>query len=156
MSVASTIKADHSNLPDILEYYENLLKESVEHIKLDGKNIEAANIEQPSWLSYYDQIKVELECLLYIYDMRVKAARAAARQHIAKNSSYSYGQQELEKIIDGDPKYLTIYQYFIEVRATTERARSVVDSLRQRSYSLNNIVKIRVAEVQNVTLHIKD
>ena len=156
MSVASTIKSDHSNLPDILEYYENQLKDAKENLKLDGKNIEAANVEQPSWLAYYDQIRVELEYLLQIYDMRVKVARAAARQHISKNSSYSYGQQELEKMVDGDPKYLTVNQYFIEVRATTERARSVVEAFAQRSYSLNNITKIRVAEVQNVTLRIKD
>ncbi len=55
-----------------------------DNIKLNGKNIEVANMEQASWIAYYDEIRSEIKSILNYYSVKLKQVRGNVYQEIIK------------------------------------------------------------------------
>ena len=145
-----------SNVPEILEAYENRLNGWQANVKIDGKNIEAANVEQASWMAYYDEIKVELRTLVNFLEMKEKEIRGKLTRVIIDNSSLDHNERTRERMIDTEPEYIKIHQYYLLADETYRMADMIVTQFLQRAYALNNLVKIRVAQIQDITLYIDD
>lgn len=144
------------NLPEILETYETRLNGWESNVKIDGKNIESANIEQASWLAYYDQIKVELRTLVNFLEMKEKEIRGKLTMEIIRNSSLDHNERTRERMIDAEPEYIKMHSNFLLADEVYRTADMVVNQFLQRAYALNNLVKIRVAQIQDITLYIDD
>jgi Recombination, repair and ssDNA binding protein UvsY len=142
------------NLPDVLARIERRLEGWEQNISLDGKNIEVANIEQPSWIAYYDQIAVEAYSISEYCEMLVKKVRAERMHYIKNQSSKDYTDSAIQRAIDGDKQFIYQQQIYLEVREVYDKCKSIVESFKQRSYSLNNIVKLRENELENITIRI--
>lgn len=154
--LAKLDRKQFKNLPEVLEEYEARLKGWQVNVKIDGKNIEAANIEQASWLAYYDEMKVELRTLVDFMDMKVKEVRGILTSVIMKNSSLDTNERTRERMIDAEPDYLRIYQNYLLAKEVYNMADMVTNQFIQRAYALNNLVKIRIAGIQDMTLFIDD
>lgn len=143
-----------TNLDVILANYEDRLDGWKKNIIIDGKNIEGANIEQASWLAYYDEIKVELKTLVDFMDMKVKEIRGNVTIDIIKHSGEAHTHISREKLVDCNPEYLKMYQYYLLAKEVYNLADSITNQFLQRAYVLTNLVKIRVAGIQDITLYI--
>lgn len=143
-----------SNLPKVLASIERRLAGWEDNIKIDGKNIEAANVEQPSWIAYYDQVAVEMSAIVDYCEILVKKVRAERMQYIKKNSAKDYTDTAIQKAIDGDKEYIVQQQIYLEVREVYDKCKSIVEAFKQRSYSLNNIVRLRENELENITIRL--
>lgn len=141
-----------SGLPTAFISLEKRLSGWEKDIMLDGKNLQAAVVEQPSLLAYYDQIAVEAESMMDYMELMVKRVRAERMKFIKENSSKDYTDSAIQKVIDGDKQYIKTYQIFLEVKELYEKSKSVVEAFKQRSYSLNNLVKIRENDLENITI----
>lgn len=147
-------KKDFKNLVSILDRYDEKLKDWKTHLKIDGKNIESANIEQASWLAYYDEIKIELKTLVDFMDMKIKEIRGKVTNMILNKSSEIHNEKTRERLIDCDPDYIKMYQISLEVKEIYSLADSIVNQFIQRGYILTNLVRIRTSDIQDVTLYI--
>lgn len=157
MSVLSELeKKSLRNLADILSRYDKRLQGWKENVKIEGKTLEVANVEQASWLAYYDEIKVELKTLCDFMDMKVKEIRGRVMDLILKNSSEVYNEKTRERLIDFDPDYIKMYQIYLEVKELYSLADSIVNQYIQRGYTLMNAVRIRTADIQDITLYIDE
>ena len=143
-----------SNLPDVLDSINKRLEGWEDNIRIDGKNIESANVEQPSWIAYYDQIAVEAGTIMDYAEMLVKRVRAERMVYIKVNAGKDYTDTAVQRAIDGDKAYIRYQQLYLEVKEMYEKCKAIVDAFRQRSYSLNNIVKIRENELENITIRL--
>ena len=143
-----------SNLPDVLDSINKRLEGWEANIRIDGKNIESANVEQPSWIAYYDQIAVEAGTIMDYAEMLVKRVRAERMVYIKVNAGKDYTDTAVQRAIDGDKAYIRYQQLYLEVKEMYEKCKAIVDAFRQRSYSLNNIVKIRENELENITIRL--
>jgi len=152
----STLKKDLSNLDEILAKIDKAISLYDNDVGIDGKNIEAANIEQPSMMAYYDEIKVACKILLDYVDMRIRYKKGILFDHISKDASYSYGERAIEKMIEGDDEFHSLSEKYLEVKERYLMLESIITAFQQRSYSLTNIVKIREHELENITLHINE
>ena len=56
-----------------------------EDLKLDGKNIQSAIVEQPSLVAYYDQISVDASYVVDYMEMQLKKVRAERIKFIKEN-----------------------------------------------------------------------
>lgn len=144
------------NLPDILLSYEEKIKDWKSHVIIDGKNIEKANIEQSSWLAYYDQIRVELRTLVDFFDMKVKEIRGEVTSYIIQKSEIDHNERTRERMIDASPEYIKIFQYFLQVKEIYNMVDSIVNQFRDRAFVLNNLVKIRIANIQDINLFLDE
>lgn len=121
-------------------------------IALDGKNLRSAVVEQPSLLAYYDQTAVEAGYYVDLMEMRLKRVRAERTKFIRDNFARDYTDSAVQRAVEGDKEYQKVYEIYIEVKEVYDRCKSLVESLRQRSYSLNNLVKIHEKELENITI----
>ena len=152
MSVILHLNKNLSNLPEFLEKYSKELENFEKNLSLRNKNIQTACMEQPAWASFYDQMRVELETLVDYLEMKVKESRTIAFKTIIEHSKINYSERQIERIIDGDSKYMSYQTLYLEARELYLKAKSVVSQFEQRGYALNNIVKIRVAQLEDVIL----
>lgn len=152
MSALSQLKKDLSNLPDILIDYQNKLEGWEDNLVVEGKTLERANSEQPAWISYYDQIRLELEILNDYMEMEVKRSKSRAIKKLYKHSEREYGERMVDKIIEDDPEYCIRQEMYLYSREMYLKAKSIVDNFAHRGYSLNNIVKVRVAQLEGMII----
>lgn len=142
----------YESLPVLISEIENKIKNWKIDIALDGKNIQSAIVEQPSLVAYYDQLAVEANYYLSVAEMRVKRVRAERMRFIQENFTRSYTDTAIQKVIDGDKEYLKVHAVYVEIKRVYDECRSLVESFKQRSYSLNNLVKIYEKELENITI----
>ena len=142
----------HDTIKTKLKDIDNRISNWEADISLDGKNLQSAVVEQPSLLAYYDQIAVESEYLMDLMEMQVKKIRAERTKFIRDNFSKDYTDSAIQKVVEGDEAYIKTYKVFLLTKEMYERCKSLVEAFKQRSYSLNNIVKIREHELENITI----
>ncbi len=140
------------NLEKILAKIDDELKTYFDDLEIKGKNIEVANVEQPSLMAYYDQIAVRCENIMDYCETIVKKVRAERMKYIRDNSSKDYTDTAIQRMIDADKDYLNVHMKYLEAKEKYDIAKSIVKSFEQRSYSLNNIVRIRENELENITI----
>lgn len=133
-------------------YIEKEIADWETDINLNGKNLQSALIEQPSFLARYDQLAAEAGYYVDCVDILVKKIRAERIRYIKQNFAKDYTDSAIQKIVDGDEQYLNTYQIYVEVKYLYDRCKSLVDSFKQRSYALNNIVKVRENELEDITI----
>lgn len=148
------VKLNITNIVDSLEKYENALDGWKANVTLDNKNIEIVNIEQSSWIGYYDEIKVQLKIMLEYVDYLLKEQKAKSMKLLYKTMQKSVSDRTIEKLAEDNPRYKNLFIIYLEVKELYLMADSIVTQLQQRAYSINNIVKIREKELEGVTLHL--
>jgi hypothetical protein len=131
----------------------NKIKNHKDHLSIKGKNIEVANVEQASYLAYYDEIRVDLKSLLAYYEVKVKEAKAAAWKLINDMSKMDHSDREKDILVNNNPSYQKVQRIYLEVKEMYDTLDSICEQFRNRAFTLNNIVKIRVAALEDITLH---
>ena len=147
------LEKDLTAIVESLEKYEKELSDWKANITLDNKNIEIANIEQVSWLAYYDEIKVQLKIMLDYMDYLLKEQKSQAMKLLYNTMQKSVSDRAIEKLAEDNKRYKNLFVLYLEVKELYMVAESIVFQLQQRAYSINNIIKIREKELENVTLH---
>lgn len=150
MTRIADLGEDAKKLADVLAEYEAGLEGIEEIIKIEGKNLEHANRENPAWQLYYDQRRVELVTIVKYLEARVNAARGKLWKQYTESFSRDLSDRAKDKYIDNEPLFLTWNELYLEAKELYDKYQGVVDTLQARAYSLNNITKLRVASLENI------
>ena len=133
----------------MLDEYEGYLSEAKEHLRFKGKTIKQANMENPVWQSYYDQKRIEVKSLVKHFENEVKRVEGKLFRNFKEKHSRELGEREITKYIANEEAYIRMKSYLIEVEELYGQFESMVDAFRGRGYSLNNITKAIVAQVED-------
>lgn len=136
----------------ILEAYSNYLDGFEQHLSLSGKNLESANKEQVAWLSYYDQLRIELHTLLKALEIRQDRVKGKLWKSYTEKSSIVLSDRAKEQYINQEEAYLEVLEKQLIVKELYDKYQSVVNSFGVRSYMLNNITKLRVAALDDAAI----
>ncbi len=140
------------NLPAILADYTDELKGAEQDIIIKGKSLEGANRENPSLYAYYDQRRVELKTLVEFMENQVQRTRGRLFRTFTENFKRELSDRAKDKYIDGEQAYLDVFEIYLEVKEIYDQYASIVEAIKFRGYSLNNITKARVANMENAIL----
>ena len=152
MSLLERLGKDYKNLPAILEEYEKGLQHVEENLTIKGKRLEAANVEQPSWHLYYESRRAELQTLVKFFDGKLSAIRGQLFKKYTEGYNRELSDRQKDKYIDNEEKYLNQLEIYLEIKEVYEKYQAVCDAFQSRGYALNNITKIRVASLEDVTI----
>lgn len=148
-----TITKDLSNLYPVLAIIKGeLVATSKSDVSIKGKTLRHANVEHSSLLGYYDEIRVNLYALHEYLEIKLVEKKAKLIRAIVENSSHEYGERMIDKLIEDDQSYIDLKLKKLEVSEVYELSKSIVRQFEQRSYSLNNISKLVVAQAQDDSL----
>lgn len=152
MSRIPDLGEKYKNLPAVLDEYQKAIGDIESLVRIKGKKLEAANIENPAWQLYYDQKRIELATLVRYFEQEVQRVRGKMFRKYKENHSRELSEREINRYIDNEEAYLNINELFLEVKELYEKYQGIVDAFTARGYALNNITKIRVASLEDVEL----
>lgn len=151
MSIREDLGDNYVNLGEILSPYINGLQGKEDNIKIEGKLLEHANREQPSWLSYYDERRIELLTYVKFFEMEIARVRSILLKGMEQYPR-DMSDRAREKYIDNNESYLNVYEIYLVIKELHNEYESVVQAFIQRGYSLRNITNIRVAALEDVVI----
>ena len=131
MSRIDDLGENYEKLPDLIDEYQTALDQAEGNIQISGKRIDLANIEQASWLAYYDE---------------------RLFRQLTENNARDLSDRAKDKYIDSEPAYLEMYSIYLEIHEMYEQFIAIVDAFKARGFALNNLVKLKVAAVEETVL----
>ena len=143
------------NVADIIKnirIIENNLVDRESDINLNGIALATALIEHPSLLARYDQLCAEAKYYLGFMDIQVKKIKAERVKFIRDSFGKEYTDTAIQKVVDGDPQYVSTMQVYNEVEYVYDRCKSVTETFKRRAYILNNIVKVHEHELEHIII----
>lgn len=144
----AAIRKDLQNMMPMLNAVRGALKVAKDDIKIKGKTLRVANVEQPSLFAEYDEIRVYLQSLSDYIDILLAKRRAVVIKIISEQS-LDYGERLKERLVDEDDEYNNLRLQKLEADEVLELAKSVCKQFEQRGYTLNNITKLVAAQAQD-------
>jgi len=143
------IADDLSEIPDILSAYRKYASDYDRHLSLKGKSIAEANSEQPGWVAYYDERKIEMHKVSKFVESRVDKLKGKLWTGYQKANKHAATQKDLDYQIKSDSNYYEFYKILLEVKEVYELYCSIVNSFEQRGYALKNLTELKIASMGN-------
>ena len=152
MTIITNVGEKFQKLASVLSAYDKELDEVEERLSLKNKTIERSNMENPTWMSFYDQKKVELKVLSDFMDMKVDQTRGRLFMRYKENHMVTLNASEINQYINNEDAYIEMCNFRFEVQEVYEKYKQVIEAFRTRGYALNNITKMRVAAIEDASL----
>jgi uncharacterized protein with NRDE domain len=152
MSLIPELGDKNVNIVGILERYEKDLQDVEKHIVIEGKRLEKANLEQATWLAFYDQRRIELYTLVKHFESEIARVRGKLWVKFKETHSRELGSRDIEQYINKEVAYLSMNELYLEVNEVYKKYESVVEAFKNRGFALRNITSVRVSQLEDVIL----
>lgn len=143
----SLVRESLANVALITEEYEKEILDLKSHLVLKGKTLEKSNVEQASWLAFYDQRRLELKSVLDYLEMHVEKEYGRLWKSYTENYSRDLTPKDKENYIKHDQKYVDAKNLYFEIQDLHAKYQMAVDAFQARGYALNNITRAKTAGV---------
>lgn len=122
------------------------------NLEINDKNLELCCVEHAAWLAYYDEIASELKYTVDYMQMVEDQVRGELYKYVKDTAQKAYSETGIKMVIDANPDYLEVHELLLEAEEQYMKCFKVVKAFEQRSYMLNNIVKIREKELHEIVI----
>jgi hypothetical protein len=155
MSEITDIKneAKLNQIPKKLETYDQIVDNSAQIFDLNNVVIGEAIKGQVTNLVIYDLMLQDCKSIEDTVRSLVEEIESELYRKLNENNGNRVlGQRDIQNYIKSEPRYIAAYDILLEVVRVKRKVESIVDALKQFGWSLNNIVKIRVANIEDAIL----
>ena len=147
----SKISKDISRIPDALVYYENELAEAKREVSIKG-NVEKASANMPGIVEQrFNQLQ-ELEAILNYMNIELRRLRSSYFKKYLENYQRALSSRDVEKYVDGEPDVVDYEKIINEFALMRNKWLGVLKGLDQKQWQLTNIVKLRVAGMEDASV----
>lgn len=147
----SEIARDISKIPSAIQYFENEISEARQEIKLKG-NIERAAAEMPGLVEHrFNQLQ-EVEAILNYLNIELRRLRSSYFKKYLENYQRALSSRDVEKYVDGEPDVVDYEKIINEFALLRNKWLGVLKALDQRQWQITNVVKLRVAGMEDASL----
>lgn len=140
------------NLPQILDHYEEILVDWAENLKIEGKTLELANREQPGWLAYYDECRIQLKSVVKYIEDQVEKVRGEEWVRYTEKYSRELSYKDKDRYVCKETTYLSKREILHEATELYDRFDGIVRAFEARGYALKNITEARIHQLSDVVL----
>ena len=152
MSVISEVKIDLLNVISYLEKYENALKEAEPLFDLKGQLLEKLCRTHPQYLVRYDQLLSEIKSLEGIVELRLEEKEGILWKKYNEGYQRQLSGRDIQAYISGEVEVVKIKEILLEVQSYKSQYNAIVEAFKTMGWRLNNIVKLRISELQDTIL----
>ena len=147
----SRVSRDINQIPAAIQYFENELASAKNEVKLSG-SIEKAAAEMPGIVEHrYNQLQ-ELEAILEYLNIELRRLRSKFFKKYLENYQRALSSRDVEKYVDGESDVVDYEKIINEFALIRNRWLGVLKALDQKQWQITNIVKLRVAGMEDATL----
>ena len=138
--------------PTILLEYKKKLADWKRDLSLKDRNLNDVLIEQHSTAAYYDEIKAELSTLSDYIQLLIDERVGIINEKIKEHSRFDHSDRSVDKLIGKDERYIMLARLKIEINELYKKTSYICRQFENRSYTLGNLVKMFINELQDTTL----
>lgn len=139
-------------IPSRIATYEQLIEAAETVFQLNGRGLEELCKEHAQNLMFYDVMLQECRTIEETIKTKVEEIESQVFQKYHNNMSIKLNATEIRQYIKGDPDYVKAAEILLEVQHTRRRLEAIVEALKSMGWSINNITKLRIAQLDHVTL----
>lgn len=151
MNWYSKISKDISHIPDAVEYYESELLEAKKDSRISG-NIEKAAASMPGIVEHrFGQLQ-EIEAILEYLNIELRRLKSRHFRKYLENYQRALSSRDCEKFTDGEDDVIDFEKIINEFALIRNKWLGVTKALDQKQWMITNIVKLRVAGMEDATL----
>lgn len=147
----SKISRDISEIPNAIDYFETELLNAKQEVKLKG-NLERAAAEMPGIIEHrFNQLQ-EIEAILEYLNIELRRLRSSYFKQYLENYQRALSSRDVEKYVDGEADVVDYEKVINEFALMRNKWLGILKALDQRQWQITNIVKLRVAGMEDATL----
>ncbi len=151
MSILFELSEDNiDGIVDILDRYEKKVADAEPIFKLEGKRLEEACRTLPHYQASYDQHLADMKMVERWVEIHKERLVAKIWKKYNEGYSRQLSARDIQAYLEGDKEIVQVNQVLCTVGITKAHLASIVDALKQMAFSLSNITKLRVAELDSV------
>ena len=147
----SDIAKDINNIPKAIQYFEDELIEAKTQIRIKG-NVEKAAAEMPGIVEQrFNQLQ-ELEAILEYLNIDLRRLRSSVLKKDLENYQRALSSRDVEKYVDGEADVVDYEKIINEFALLRNKWLAVLKGLDQKQWQITNIVKLRVAGMEDASV----
>ena len=147
----SEISRDVSKIPDAVKYFESELIQARVEVKLKG-NVERAAADMPGIVEHrFNQLQ-EIEAILNYLNIELMRLRSSYFKKYLENYQRALSSRDVEKYVDGEADVVDYEKIINEFALLRNTWLGVLKALDQKQWQITNVVKLRVAGMEDATL----
>mgnify|MGYP000486400211 CR=1 FL=1 len=145
------VQKDLGNIVKAIEYFETELKQGRIEISLAG-NIEKNSRDIPGIVEHrFGQLQ-EIEAILEHLNIELRKLRSVVFRKFIEHYNKALSSRDAEKYIDGEDEVVDFNHLINEFALLRNKFHGLVKALDAKQFQINNIVKLRVAGLEDVGL----
>ena len=145
------ISKDISHIPDAAVYYESELQAAKVEVKIYG-NVEKAAANMPGIIEHrFNQLQ-EIEAVLEYLNIELRRLKSQHFRKYLENYQRALSSRDCEKFVDGEADVVDFEKIINEFALLRNKWLGIIKALDHKQWQLTNIVKLRVAGMEDATL----
>ena len=151
MAWYSSVSRDISKIPDAIQHFESELIQARQEVKLTG-NVERAAANMPGIVEHrFNQLQ-EIEAILEYLNIELRRLRSSYFKKYLENYQRALSSRDVEKYVDGEADVVDYEKIINEFALLRNKWLGVLKALDQKQWQITNVVKLRVAGMEDATL----
>ena len=147
----SEISRDIGKIPDAIKYFESELLTARGEVQIKG-NVERAAASMPGIVEQrFNQLQ-EIEAILEYLNIELRRLRSSFFKKYLENYQRALSSRNVEKYVDGESDVVDYEKIINEFALMRNKWLGVLKALDQKQWQITNIVKLRVAGMEDATL----
>jgi hypothetical protein len=151
MSWYNKVSQDISLIPDCIRYFDQELEVARKEIYIFG-NLEKAAASLPGVVEQrFNQLQ-EIEAILEYLNIENRRLRSKTFKKFLENYNRALTSRDADKYVDGEADVVDMEKIINEFALLRNKWLGITKGLDQKQWQLTNIVKLRVAGMEDATI----
>jgi hypothetical protein len=147
----SRVSRDIAEIPSAIQYFETELLTAKNECKISG-SIEKAAAQMPGIVEHrFNQLQ-EIEAILEYLNIELRRLRSSFFKKYLENYQRALSSRDVEKYVDGEADVVDYEKIINEFALLRNKWLGVLKALDQKQWQITNIVKLRVAGMEDASL----
>lgn len=145
------IRNDMNNIVHAISHYEKEISDARKDISLLG-SVEKNARDMPGIVEYRFYQLQEIEAILEYLNIELRKMRSHSFKKFLEHYNKQLSSRDAEKYIDGEPDIVDMTHLINEFALVRNSMHGIIKALEQKSFSINNIIKLRASGLENIEL----
>ena len=147
----SQVSRDINQIPAAIQHFEQELLQAKTEVKLKG-NVEKQASEMPGIVEHrFNQLQ-EIEAILEYLNIELRRLRSSFFQKYLENYQRALSSRDVEKYVDGEADVVDYEKIINEFALLRNKWLGITKGLDQKQWQITNIVKLRVAGMEDASI----
>ena len=147
----SEVSRDISKIPNAIAFFESELDDARREVKLTG-NVERASSAMPGIVEHrFNQLQ-EVEAILNYLNIELRRLRSSYFKKYLENYQRALSSRDVDRYVDGEADVVDYEKIINEFALMRNKWLGLLKGLDQKQWQITNVVKLRVAGMEDATL----